>query len=274
MDAYLDRVEMRMVEENAETLSYRINHIDPSVLNAVRRTIISDIPTVAINWVFIRENETVMADEVLSHRLGLVPIICDPSEIEPVKRESNFNPATDLTEENSIAMSLVVANTSKKILPVYSNDIRIESDAKVQVKKNVLITRLAPNKRIECKLFAILGTGRDHSKWMPTAVCYYRYIRKLTLKDPTKAEEIKKYFREGFTVTDKGAQIDEDKLLVNMDVLKTHSDSVSIHTETDSFLFEIETISEPPKSILKRGLHALHSKLEEIEAAANYATVE
>lgn len=273
MDKYLNRVEIHKVEESPEILSYRINHIDPSILNAVRRTIISDVPTVAIHWVFIRENETVMADEILAHRLGLVPVICNPSVIAPVEKSESFDPTVDLTEKNSVFMDLVITNTSNEILPVYSDSITLHTKLDVQVKKNVLITRLAPKKRIECKMFAILGTGRDHSKWMPTSACYYRCIRKLTLKDPARAEELKKYFREGFTLTKDGPKIDEDRLLVNMDILKAHPDAVDIHTENDSFFFEIETISEAPRNILKRGFAVLYSKLEEIEAAANRAVI-
>ncbi|KAI5191071.1 DNA-directed RNA polymerases I and III subunit RPAC1 [Nematocida minor] len=269
MDEYLKRIEVRKIEENSETLSYRINHIDPSVLNALRRTIISDTQTVAIHWVYIRENETVMADEILAHRIGLIPVIAHPSIISPIEKNNIFNPDTDLTDENSIFMELAVENKTDKILSVYSDDIKIGSSKNIQLKSKVFITRLAPHKRIECRLYAILGTGRDHSKWMPTSVCYYRCIKQIELKDPSRAQEIKKYFRDGFSVDENGPQVDEDKLLVNMDVLKKHPDIVNIQTKEDSFLFEIETISESPKEIVKRGFAALRENLKELETAAN-----
>ncbi|KAI5168083.1 DNA-directed RNA polymerases I and III subunit RPAC1 [Nematocida sp. AWRm79] len=269
MEAYLSRIEARKVEEQSEILSYRINHIDPSVLNAIRRTIISDVPTVAIHWVYIRENETVMADEILSHRLGLIPIIADAEDFERVVKTPELDPFTELTDKNSIQMKLVITNNTDKILTVRSNDIKILSKTNAAIKQNVIITRLVPGKKIECRLFAIIGTGREHSKWMPTSVCYYRTIKKLEMKDPSKAAEIQKYFRDGFSVRNGQAIVDEDKLLVNMDIEKKYPNEIKIHTENDSFLFEIEGITASPKTILKKGIRIIKDKLKELKMATD-----
>ncbi|KAH9385212.1 uncharacterized protein NEMAJ01_0108 [Nematocida major] len=268
MEAYLSDIEVRKVEDTPEMLSYRINNIDPSVLNAIRRTIISDTPTVAIHWVCIKENETVMADEILAHRIGLIPVTASPHILKPVEKKEDFSPISDLTTEDSICMDLVVSNTTNKILPVYSDSIKVQGAANVSVKKRVLITRLAPNKKIECKLFAILGTGREHSKWMPTSACYYRCIKKIHVKDASKAHEMKKYFRDGFLLGEDGPKIDEDRVLVNTDVQKKYPDAISISTQENSFLFEIETITESPVDIIARGLGVLQSKLKALQAAA------
>jgi DNA-directed RNA polymerase I and III subunit RPAC1 len=52
--------------------------VDASIANSLRRIIISEVPTVAIESVYVYNNTSIMQDEVLASRLGLVPIKVDP----------------------------------------------------------------------------------------------------------------------------------------------------------------------------------------------------
>lgn len=56
--------------------------VDVSVANAIRRILIAEVPTVAIETVHIYQNTGVVQDEVLAHRLGLIPFKIDPSSVE------------------------------------------------------------------------------------------------------------------------------------------------------------------------------------------------
>ena len=55
---------------------------DPSLVNAIRRVCIAEVPTMAPEEVYILDNSSIVADEVLSHRLGLIPIGVDPRDFE------------------------------------------------------------------------------------------------------------------------------------------------------------------------------------------------
>lgn len=52
--------------------------VDPSIANAFRRIMISEIPTLAIEYVYIENNTSIIQDEVLAHRLGLIPLKANP----------------------------------------------------------------------------------------------------------------------------------------------------------------------------------------------------
>ena len=61
--------------------------IDVSIANALRRIMIAEVPTVAIEHVYMWNNTSVMHDEVLSHRMGLIPIMVDPRMFETFEGE-------------------------------------------------------------------------------------------------------------------------------------------------------------------------------------------
>jgi DNA-directed RNA polymerase alpha subunit len=54
--------------------------VDASIANAFRRILIAEVPTMAIETVYVFNNTSVIQDEVLSHRLGLIPIKADPGK--------------------------------------------------------------------------------------------------------------------------------------------------------------------------------------------------
>ena len=57
-----------------EELVFDITGVDPTIVNTLRRIMIAEIPTMAIETVIINQNTSIIPDEVLAHRLGLIPI--------------------------------------------------------------------------------------------------------------------------------------------------------------------------------------------------------
>lgn len=67
---------------NEEEIVFDMIGIDAAIANAFRRILISEVPTMAIERVVIQENTSIIQDEVLAHRLGLIPIKADPRQFE------------------------------------------------------------------------------------------------------------------------------------------------------------------------------------------------
>lgn len=82
LDSFKNNVKIEIKELTDETIEFDVIGIDAPLANSIRRVLISEIPTVAIENVCIYQNTGVLQDEYLAHRLGLIPLNIEPSDVE------------------------------------------------------------------------------------------------------------------------------------------------------------------------------------------------
>ncbi|MHA1926013.1 MAG: hypothetical protein ACW974_08870 [Candidatus Thorarchaeota archaeon] len=70
-------MDIMIIHRQDDTLHFLVEGIDVAFANALRRTMLTRVPAMAIDEVLVLENTSVMYDEILAHRLGLVPLITD-----------------------------------------------------------------------------------------------------------------------------------------------------------------------------------------------------
>jgi len=93
---------LEVTHSDDETVEFDLSGVDVSFANALRRIMLAEVPTMAIETVYVEQNEGVVQDEVLAHRLGLVPIAADPRDFEEL-----LDPE-DATDANTIVFGLEV----------------------------------------------------------------------------------------------------------------------------------------------------------------------
>jgi hypothetical protein len=128
------------------------------IVNAIRRVILAEVPTMAIDRVDIATQNTYMIDEMLVHRLGLIPILVDPAP---------FVPYTDCECSNGCEQCSVPMTLSVKGRNTYSHDL----DGAVM--RDILLAPLKPNDEIQLRCMATKGTPKQHAKWASTSVCTF-----------------------------------------------------------------------------------------------------
>lgn len=66
--------QLEILELKEDSIVFVLSKTDTSMANALRRIMISEVPTMAIDLVEIENNTTVLLDEFIAHRLGLIPL--------------------------------------------------------------------------------------------------------------------------------------------------------------------------------------------------------
>lgn len=80
-----------IISDNDEELVFDMVGVDAPIANALRRILLSEVPSVALETIFINKNTSIIQDEVLAHRLGLIPLRIDPRKVDMKQREYDFN---------------------------------------------------------------------------------------------------------------------------------------------------------------------------------------
>jgi len=120
-----------------------------SFSNALRRIMISEVPTYAIEYVYVYENTSSMYDELIAHRLGLIPIKGKP-----------------LSEDEVITFTL----NKEGPCTVYSGDLKSETGE--VAFKNIPIVKLKEGQKLKLECEAVVGIGKVHAKWQPCNSIY------------------------------------------------------------------------------------------------------
>ncbi|KAF7510897.1 hypothetical protein GJ744_005727 [Endocarpon pusillum] len=209
--------------------SFSIIGIDASLANAIRRILIAEVPTLAIEQVFVTNNTSVLADEVLAHRLGLIPLRgsvsgLDATDVFLKPDEDNGIVGSQPADYNTIIMHLHVECTYNESADsnerdpkkrfhnsdVYARDLvfapvgrqleRFKDDPIVPVNPDILIAKLRPGQIIDMELHCVKGLGMDHAKFSPVATATYRLLPKIDILKPIlglEAAKFQKCFPEG-----------------------------------------------------------------------------
>ncbi|KAK6090950.1 hypothetical protein P3W45_000195 [Vairimorpha bombi] len=225
-----------LIEESNDTLiKFTLQDTFISYANALRRILISEVPTVTIDLVEIEINNTSLPDEVISHRLGLIPLY--------TKRELLFRDectCSDSCTECSVSISMNVSNPSDTPLVVTCKDLKADTDD-IFIKSTPLICKLGTrqNLKVQCKAFK--GIGKTHSKWSPVSVVGFEY-------DPSNKSRSTTYWKE--------REFDNEDI-------EDESNLIDEITEVKMSVEIVEGFGKPV-DILKKGLEIMKKKFSNL----------
>ena len=179
-------------EWSSEAIELYIDGFPLPFLNAIRRYSMAKVPTYAIDEVTIVANTSLMFDEMLAHRLAMVPLrsedyidkllATDVSLCEKCSLDSEEKPPKDVCDKCFINMFLEVEAHEQEVT-VYSGDIKSEDPYVKPVYDNIPIVILAPGQRISLELRARIGRGLEHAKWSPTTIAVVRNVADITIDE-------------------------------------------------------------------------------------------
>ncbi len=164
-------MEIKILTREPETLRFVLSDASTAFANALRRIMLSEVPIMAIDDVMVLENNSVMYDEILAHRLGLVPVTTDQSYNLP----EDCSCKSELGCEKCRASLSLEIEASEASEVVYSSQLKPENPDVRPVSDKIPIVKLTQGQRIKLEAYARLGRGRVHAKWQPVSAATYSY---------------------------------------------------------------------------------------------------
>jgi len=143
-------------------MSVKLKGVPLQYANALRRLCLNGVPVFAIDTVDIIENSSVLPDEGLAHRLGLIPLKTDLTRFnEP----SNCECKSETGCSNCKVMLVLDSGDSDVTKTIFSDELTSEDELVKPISGKIPIVQLAPGQRVKVECYARLGRGREHAKW-------------------------------------------------------------------------------------------------------------
>jgi DNA-directed RNA polymerase subunit D len=263
-------VKIEVLEKDETNLRIVVKDADVPLMNALRRIALAEVPSMAIDEVVMIENSSILQDEMIAHRLGLVPLKTDLD---------SYNLPEDCECKSEFGCTLcrvtltLNAESNEGTRAVYSGELVSENPEIIPVAEKVPIVKLAKGQKLKLEAYARLGKGKTHAKWQPVCVCAYKYYPKIEVPtkacdDCTKCVDIcpKK------VLAMKGSKVEvRDLLACNLcmdcvEICQQKEKGITVEWEKNAFVMNIESNGGlPPERILQEATKMLDKQLKEFE---------
>ncbi|KAK0537041.1 RNA polymerase II subunit 3 [Tilletia horrida] len=264
----------------SERVAFTLENVDLSFANALRRVMIAEVPTLAIEHVEIRANTTVLPDDMIAHRMGLIPLIskhcmqsmrlqedcdceteegCDNCAVELELKASCTEGMLTITSKTHLIRSATFGAASGLTMPDVPLDPQLAAwrdpnfgmpiDFRAGEDMGIVVARLRKGQELHLRCVARRGFGKEHAKWSPIAAVGFEY-------DPHNKLRHTSYWYE----LDAKAEWPESENAKHEDPPEEDA-PFDYQAKANKFYFDVETTgSMDPAEIVETALQILQLK--------------
>ncbi len=253
---------VKSMEFKGNKAEIRLEDTDVYFVNSLRRVMLAELPKLAIDDVIIYDNTSPLFDEIIAHRLALIPIPTDLSIM-------TYRASCKCEGKGCPSCTVRYTLSKEGAGVVYSGDLQPEHPSFAIKETRIPIVELSKDQRVILEVEAVLGRGRDHAKWQP--VIAPRYSLEPVIQVDKKRLDAAKTFVQDLPagiVELKGSTL-ELKNRSRLPELEQHlekekEESITVKRDPTKITFVFETDgSMEAKEALKESVAILTRKYEE-----------
>mgnify|MGYP000511804211 CR=1 FL=1 len=296
-------MKVKIISQDERNIKLLLSETNVSNVNSIRRSIMTDVPKMAINKVRFEmgvrdpdsngerfESMSALSDEVIAHRLALIPIPTyfedfvfpedDPAN-QGIPEDKWGSPASRIIYHCSVQGP--GKDDEEEFRKVNAGDLNVLGDSKLQIPehcKDIPITLLAKGQYIEFYAYASLGRGKEHAKWVPAAgIGFYQNV-KAVLSDKKAAKAVfnldiklnngktlneKMFGKEGVSDVETVESIRKALLFTEKKVGSVGESGITMEDIPGEFIFHYESDgSLSPIEIFNRACNELESRFDSL----------
>lgn len=253
-------MKLEILELGERKAKFILSEVTPAFANAIRREMLSDIPKMAIDYVDIYDNNSVMFDEILAHRMGMIPI---QTHLDMYKLKDEC----DCGGVGCALCQVTFTLSAEGPCMVHSGDLKSSDPETLPADDNVPIVELKEGQKVVLTAVASLGLGKHHAKYQPVCPAGYKYVPVITINE--KCDSCKQCMEEcprNVFAMDKNKIIVENPYECSMCGLCVEScdiHAIEVGAETNAFIYSIETDgSFSAREIILRAAESMKAKAD------------
>ncbi|MFB6174192.1 MAG: DNA-directed RNA polymerase subunit D [Halobacteriales archaeon] len=240
--------DIEMLDRGDREAEFLVRGISPAFANGIRRAMLADVPTMSIEDVRVIENSSVMFDEVIGLRLGLIPLT---------------TPLDALRGDDTVTLRLDAEGPGT----AYSGDLETSDGTVRPADENIPIIELKEGQRLAFEADAVLGRGREHAKHQGGVSVGYRHLQAVEVEgEAGEYADREPHIVRGYIEED-GEVIDADTF--GNDLTERYPDSeVSVRDVPGAFVFHVETDgSFSVDDLVERAVRSVFDRADALEEA-------
>jgi DNA-directed RNA polymerase subunit D len=173
---------LEVLEKTDYNLKLVVEGISIEMANAIRRIILSEMPVMAVDEVIILKNDSPLYDEIVAHRLSMIPLTTD---LETYKLPRECECGGYGCSLCQVSLTCEVTNTTNAPMVIYSRDLNSNDPKIIPVDPNIPIVKIDKDDKVIIEAYAILGSSKEHVKWQAISNVFYRFYPQIDF-DNTK----------------------------------------------------------------------------------------
>ncbi|MBI2582249.1 DNA-directed RNA polymerase subunit D [Candidatus Woesearchaeota archaeon] len=247
-------------DKKNKKLSFLLSGSNEVFANAIRRLIIEEVPTLAVEEVEIKDNNSALHDEMLALRLGLIPIKTDLKSYRLPKNQ-------DEVTEKSASCTLQLKLKANKKGYVYAEEAESADPKCTFVYEKMPVVKLLSKQKIDVTMTAVMGQGKEHTKWTP-GLAHYKKEPVLKVSKIQNPERLASVCSDGvFRIKGNNVEVVAEKVYESklLDTYAEMDKGISV-THSDNLIFNVEGWGQLScKEMLTKSADILLEKVEEME---------
>ncbi|WP_138006199.1 DNA-directed RNA polymerase subunit D [Halalkalirubrum salinum] len=243
--------DVEFIERDDRSARFLVHGLTPAFANGIRRAMIADVPTLSIDTVRFIENSSVMFDEMIALRLGLIPLT---------------TPLADYEIGETVTVALDVEGPAT----AYSGDITTSDGLVEPADKNIPIIKLNQGQRLEFEADAVLDRGKEHAKHQGGVSVGYRHLQRVeVIGDRGEFDEEEPHILRGVIETEDGELVATDEF--DNDLTNRYpGKEVSVTDVPGAFVFHVETDgSLSVEELVDRAAESIGDRAAELKDAVS-----
>ena len=250
-------MQLKLLNKKEDKVTFLITDTEAYIVNALRRMIIEEVPTMAIEEVTFSKNQSALYDEIIAHRLGLIPLTTD-------LKSYNLPSECKCKGKGCAQCQLKLILEAKGPCTVYAENIKSKDPKVKPAQPNMPITKLLKGQVLEFEAIAVLGQGKDHTKFSP-GLPYYKSLPILTASSSANTKKITES-SDNLVAKGKGVEIKDLSKWDESQEQLCEDNGITVEYSDTDYIFTIEPWGQlDVDKIIATAVDIFNKKLREFE---------